>query len=122
MKVINKLKTIPKRISKQARQSSILKRKFLEYYAKLPVQKLAAEFIGKSEDTITDWKKADKKFSDQVTSAKSAWALDNVTKVKSKEWLLERIMKDHFAEKKEVEHSTDNRLSEFLDKTSKMLP
>jgi hypothetical protein len=42
----------------------------LWYYSKLPVQKLAAEYIGRDEDTIIRWKKSDKKFADQVASAK----------------------------------------------------
>jgi len=42
---------------KHIRQLSKLKREFLKYYRSLPIQKLAAEFIGKHEDTITDWKK-----------------------------------------------------------------
>ena len=37
----------------------LLKEKFLEYYKDLPLQKLAAESIGRSEDTITDWKKVE---------------------------------------------------------------
>ncbi len=79
-----------------------LKEKFLEYFRALPVQKLAAEFIGKSEDTITNWKHEDVEFSDQVAKAKSQWALDNSKKVRSKEWLLERIMKDHFSPRSEL--------------------
>lgn len=50
---------------KQSIANKNLKDSFLEYYSKLPIQKLAAEFIGKDEDTITNWKKKDKKFSDQ---------------------------------------------------------
>lgn len=88
-----------------------LKQKFLEYFAKLPIQKLAADYIGKSEDTICDWKNADPEFSNQIATAKSEWALDKVGKVRSKEWLLERIMKDHFAPR-----------SPLLDETGKPIP
>jgi hypothetical protein len=79
------------------------KEKFLEYYRQLPIQKLAADFIGVSENTITNWKKEDIEFCDQINSAKSQWALDNSKRVKSKEWLLERVMNEHFKERKEVE-------------------
>lgn len=79
-----------------------LKLKFIEYFRKLPVQKLAGAHIGKHEDTITDWKKEDADFSDQLEEAKAQWALEKVAKVKSDEWLLERIMKDHFAQRAEL--------------------
>lgn len=81
---------------------SELKAKYLEYYKQLPVQKLAAESINRDEDTIILWRKQDSDFADQVALAKSAWALDHSKKVRSKEWLLERVMKDHFAERKEL--------------------
>lgn len=73
-----------------------LKERFLAYYRDLPVQKLAGESIGKSEDTITDWKKADSDFSDQILNARAEWAKKNSKMVKSKEWLLERVMNNHF--------------------------
>ncbi len=107
---------------KHSRELSKLKIKFLEYYSKLPIQKLAAEFIGKDEDTITNWKKTDKKFSDRLGMAKSEWALDKVNNVKKAEWLLERILKEHFVEKKEIQSETDIRLEETLDRMAAMLP
>ena len=79
-----------------------LKKKFLEYFKQLPIQKLAADYINRSEDTITDWKKDDQDFSDQIASAKSEWALKKVKGIKSKEWLLERLMKDHFSPRSEI--------------------
>lgn len=79
-----------------------LKVKFLEYYRQLPVQKLAGFSIGRSEDTITDWKKSDPDFSDQVDSAKADWAMEKAKGVRSKEWLLERVIKDHFAPRQEL--------------------
>lgn len=79
-----------------------LKQKFLEYFKQLPVQKLAAAHIGKDEDTITRWKKEDGDFADQIEQAKAEWALKNVKDVKSKEWLLERLMKDHFSQRTEL--------------------
>lgn len=88
-------------MTNQQKQIKELKVKFLEYFKQLPIQKLAAASIGKSEDTITDWKHADSDFSDQVENAKAAWALENVKKVKSREWTLERVMKDHFAQRSE---------------------
>ncbi len=83
------------------------KEKFLEYFRQLPIQALGAEFIGVDETTISRWKKDDSVFANQVASAKSAWALDNARRVRSKEWLLERVMSNHFMEKKSVEVSGD---------------
>jgi len=79
-----------------------LKEKFLEYYKALPIQKLAAGFIARNEDTIILWKREDKDFSDLIDKAKSDWAKEKAGKVKSNEWLLERVMKDQFAERKET--------------------
>lgn len=78
------------------------KEKFLAYYAVLPIQKLGAEHIGVHEDTITDWKKADKEFSDQMGLLKSEWAIKTSARVRNPEWLLERIMKDHFSPRNEL--------------------
>jgi len=96
----------PKKEEKRAEEPTDknldLKLKFLEYMRDLPVQKLAAGWIAKHEDTITDWKREDPWFSDQIEIAKSEWAKKTSRGVKSKEWLLERVMKDHFAERKEL--------------------
>lgn len=79
-----------------------LKLKFLEYYKQLPIQKLAAASIGRDEDTVMRWKNEDTVFADQVEDAKAQWALARSKKVKSEEWLLERVMKDHFAQRSEL--------------------
>jgi hypothetical protein len=92
------------------------KEKFLEYFKQLPVQKLAANYIGVDEDTISLWKKADSEFSDQIDQAKADWAMRKSKGVKSNEWLLERIMKDHFAEKKPGEKDDPFHMQiEFID-------
>lgn len=74
-----------------------LKAKFLEYYSILPIQKLAAESIAKDEDTITNWKKEDQDFSDQIAIRRSEWAKKMSARVRNPEWLLERITRSHFA-------------------------
>lgn len=78
-----------------------LKANFLEYYRQLPIQKLSAASIGKDETTIIRWKNKDANFTNQVEDAKAQWALDHSKKVKSSEWILERVMKDHFAQRQE---------------------
>jgi hypothetical protein len=83
-------------------KNKALKERFLQYFRDLPVQKLAGEYIGKSEDAIIDWKKADPDFANQIMLAKAEWAMAKSKGVKSKEWLLERLMKDHFAPRQEL--------------------
>lgn len=83
-------------------KTALLKKRFLEYFCELPVQKLAGAYIGKDEDTISRWKKEDADFADQIGRAKADWAMTKTKKIKSEEWLLERIMKDHFASRNEL--------------------
>lgn len=93
-----------------------LKAKFLEYFRKLPNQKLAAGFIGRDEDTICLWKKDDPAFSDAVAKAKSDWAMEKSGRVKSAEWLLERVLKDDFAERTEHTGPDGEELRIVLEK------
>lgn len=78
------------------------KDKFLEYFKQLPVQKLAAASIGVHENTIINWKNEDCDFCDQVEMAKAEWALKNVKQVRSREWLLERLLRDQFGQNNQV--------------------
>lgn len=80
-----------------------LKEKYLEYYSELPIQRLAAASIGRNEDTIITWRKDDPEFAEQVEAARSAWALEKVKGVRDKTWLLERIIREHFTQKSEVD-------------------
>lgn len=96
-----------------------LKTTFLEYYQELPIQKLAAAAIGKDEDTIIRWRHEDADFADQVGIARATWALEKVRKVRSPEWVLERVLNDHFAPQREAE--IDRRLLK-LEQKIEMLP
>jgi hypothetical protein len=78
------------------------KRVFLEYYADVPVQKIACSYINVSEETIINWKKDDLDFSNQIEYLGGEWIRRNVKEVKSKEWLLERLFRQHFSERKEI--------------------
>jgi len=82
-----------------------LKKRYLKYYGKLPVQKLAAASIGKDQDTIIRWRREDADFADQTEVAKANWALEKSKKVRSIEWLLERVMNDHFSLKRSEEET-----------------
>lgn len=41
-------------------------------------------------------------FLEQVENAKAEWAMKNVKRVRSKEWLLERVMRDNFSPRQEL--------------------
>lgn len=92
-----------KRKIKETEQERIakLKKLFLEYYKDLPIQNLACGYIGRTEDTISIWKREDPEFSDLVTKAKSDWVMRNVKAVKSRTWLLERVTRD-FTPRQEI--------------------
>lgn len=90
-----------------------LKLKFLKYYEELPIQGLAGAHVGRSDDTITNWKKEDSDFSDKILEADAKWALKNYKGVRSKEWVLERVMRKHFAPSQNINISN---VKEALDK------
>lgn len=77
--------------------------KFLQYFKETPIQKYAGAFVGVAEDTITEWKKADQDFADQIDMLKAEYVQAKVKEVKSPEWILERMFKDHFSPKTEIE-------------------
>lgn len=78
------------------------KRIFLEYFADVPVQKIACSYINVAEETIINWKKQDIDFSNQIEFLGGEWIRRNVKEVKSREWLLERLFRQHFSERKEI--------------------
>jgi len=78
------------------------KEQFLAYYRDLPVQRLAAASIGKNEDTIIRWKNDDAEFADEIEIAAAQWAMKQVKGVRSREWLLERLMRGHFGQAMDV--------------------
>lgn len=86
-----------------------LKRRYIAYYSALPIQKLAAQYIHRDEDTIIRWRKEDKDFADQVDEAASAWAKTNAGAVRNREWLLERVMNNHFKAPKQ-EHEVSGQI------------
>lgn len=95
----------PKLDPKKTQQEEIaeLKEDYLSYFAALPVQKLAADFIGRSPDTIQDWMKADPEFSARCSRAKAAWAQKKAGSRRIREdWLLERVLKEEFSPRQEL--------------------
>lgn len=98
-----------------------IKKKFLKYYRNIPIQKLAAEYIKKDEDTITNWKKADQVFSDQLGRAKSEWVLEKVSQIKDNRWLLERIDPEHFGKNTMNEPDNNPELEAWMVHARKLL-
>ena len=78
------------------------KKKFLEYFKDVPMQKFGAMHIGVDEDTIGNWKKEDSDFSDSIDNLKAAFVKDNLGDVKNLEWKLERMFKREFAQRTEL--------------------
>lgn len=86
-----------------------LKEKFLEYFKTTPVQKYAGAYIGKHEDTIGRWKEEDADFADQIELAKADYLKKTLSGVKSKEWILERLFNDHFAQKTKTDITSNGK-------------
>lgn len=105
----------------ELRKNLELKIKFLEYYRNLPIQKLAAKFIGVHENTILNWKAKDKEFCDQIGMAKSQWVLIKTQKVRP-EWLLERLINDHFGKKQKADSPINEELEAALERLKTILP
>lgn len=102
-------------------QLSEIKKKFLKYYREIPIQKLAAKYIEKDEDTITNWKKRDPVFSDQLGRAKSEWVLEKVSQIKDSRWLLERITPEYFGKTTTNEPDNNPELEEWIAHVRKIL-
>lgn len=78
------------------RSISQLKTDYVKYYGDVPVQKYAAMFIGRDEDSIIRWRKEDPKFADAVQRAKAEWVRKKVIVTKA-EFALERLEKEIFS-------------------------
>lgn len=73
-----------------------LKDHYIQYFVDVPVQKYAAMFIGRDEDTIIRWRKEDPDFADAVQRARAEWVRKRVISAKA-EFALERLEKELFA-------------------------
>lgn len=86
------------------------KERFLEYFAEVPIQKYAGAYIGVDETTIIAWKKADPNFSNRIERAKADYIKRELKMVRSREWKLERLFKDNFAQRTELTGKDGNDL------------
>lgn len=73
-----------------------LKEKYVTYFTDVPIQKYAAMFIGRDEDTIIRWRKEDTDFADAVQRARAEWVRKKVLATKA-EFALERLEKAVFS-------------------------
>jgi hypothetical protein len=97
-----------------------LKKNYVEYFKDVPVQKYAAMYIGRDEDTIIRWRKEDKEFADSVRRAKAEWIRKKLIETKA-EFALERLEKEVFSFKVEVEPKI-SAYDKFLAEHSHMDP
>jgi hypothetical protein len=72
-----------------------LKLKFLDYYREVPIQKYAAQWIRRDENTISLWKADDADFRDAIKEMEALFVSKNLMRTKS-EFRLERLLKESF--------------------------
>ena len=72
-----------------------LKKHYVEYFEDVPVQRYAAEYIGRDEDTIIRWKKQDRQFAESIQRAKAIWIRKVFVKTKA-EFALEKLEAEVF--------------------------
>jgi hypothetical protein len=92
---------VPKGTRKADKDIAVLKEKFLKYYEKVPIQKYAAAFIKRSENTVSEWKAADDKFRDAIEEARAIFVQTNIMKTKA-DWKLERMLRQDFGQSVDV--------------------
>lgn len=69
---------------------SKLKAAYLSYYAECPIQRYAAAYVGRNEDTIISWRASDSEFSEQVEAARALFVRKKL-KQSPATWVLERL-------------------------------
>lgn len=92
-----------KKLTAQDEKIAELKDRYIEYYKDLPVQKYAAMYVGRDEETIMRWRKDDVDFEGRVNLARAEWVKRKASKAKV-EFALERLEKSIFKETSEVTH------------------
>lgn len=101
-----------------------LKQQYIDYYAEVPVQRYAAMYIGRDEDTIIRWKKTDTNFADALQRAKAEWIRRKVMKVEAK-FALEKLEKQIFGSQIAIENATstlqNSKDSELAEKFTQFL-
>jgi hypothetical protein len=83
-------------------QLANLKDEYIKYFTDVPIQKYAAQFIMRDEDTIIRWKAADQDFADRVKRAEAEYIRKRLIETKA-EFALERLFKQAFTYAQEIE-------------------
>lgn len=73
------------------------KERFLKYFEDVPVQKYAAMYIGRTEQTIVNWLREDTDFYNKVQEKRALWVKKQALKAKA-EFKLERLEKEVWKE------------------------
>lgn len=80
------------------KNTASLKAAYLSFYCDCPIQKYAAEYIGKDEDTIIRWKNKDSSFADSAKRLKAEYVRKRWLSTKA-EFALERLDNSMFGPK-----------------------
>jgi len=88
-----------------------LKDDYIRYFEAAPIYRMAAYSIGRDEDTLLTWRKEDPEFAEKIRRAKATWALNKIQDTRDTKFLLERILKEDFAQKVEVESNQPASIS-----------
>ena len=91
---------VPKGQKKDAATIAQLKEDYLKYFSDCPVQRYAAQYIGRNEQTIIEWKNNDESFANAVQKAEADYLRKRLLKTQAS-FQLERLFKDLFAERHE---------------------
>lgn len=86
-----------------------LKAQYVDYFSDVPVQRYAAMYIGRNEDTIIRWRKEDPDFADAIKKSNAIWIRKKLMETKA-EFALERLEKSIFSQKLEAEYTTSYNL------------
>lgn len=85
---------------------------FLKYFADVPIQKYAAMHIGRSDETITRWKRDDVEFVEQIKALRAEYLRKSVKKIRlgDPKWVIERMYKKDFSARQEITGADGERL------------
>ena len=99
---------------------SRLKDLYIEFFRDCPIQKRAAQFICRTEQTIIGWKDSDSNFFNRVNQAEAEFIKKRLLRTGA-EYQLERLFKAEFAERKELTGKDGNNLFPMKEKTDEEL-
>lgn len=78
-----------------------LKQRYLNYFARVPIQKYASMYIGRASDTVDTWKREDTQFAANIELARARFVDKNLKQTNAM-FKLERIEKEIFSPRSEL--------------------